>query len=164
MDKEKLIEKCNKVLAWLDANDAGAMEQVIRTNIEAALKADNDEERDKMWTAVRSVCNVLDNSPIRRMQGASSKYDAVQQANFDALENEIQQSLGVLWNSGNMQYVLQRHGKSGGGLFDSDEDYYTYASKAMMRHMKDRLDDGIWDGTIDGLSSQTFPEPEVQEQ
>ena len=98
------------------------------------------------------------------MQGATSKYDAVQQANLDALENEIQQSLGVLWNSGNMQYVLQRHGKSGGGLFESDEDYYTYASKAMMRHMRERLDNGFWDGTIEGLSSQTFPEPEVQEQ
>ena len=54
-----------------------------------------------------------------------------------------------------MNMLVLKHGKSGGGLFTADE-YSAYMSSTIVGSLKKRLKNGIWDGSRDGLNTQTF--------
>ena len=64
MDENKYTEKANEVLEWLKVNDAGALGPVIEATLQAGLTATTDEDRDKFWASVRSLCGTLPKSPI----------------------------------------------------------------------------------------------------
>ena len=66
MDEMKYAEKVGEVLEWLKVNDAGALGPVIQATCEAGLTATTDEDRDKFWASIRSLCGTLPKSPIRR--------------------------------------------------------------------------------------------------
>ena len=86
MDREKYTNKTNEILTWLDVNDAGAMDSVIRTNIQAGMDSE-DENLDRFWAAVRAVCGTLPVSPIRHGQPSSLAPEI--QASVDNVVNRV---------------------------------------------------------------------------
>ena len=161
MDKEKWIEKQEQISEWLNNNDIGAMGTVIRVNLEAGDSATTDEDRDRFWEAIRALCKTLPNSPIQKGRGSTLPIEV--QTVLDTLSDEVAQAASDFFAIGNLSNLLQKHGKSGGGLFIEDE-YPKYMVQSIMSHMRRRYKDGIWDGTLEGLNSQTFPQPEVVEE
>ena len=88
MDKNKYEMKATEILVWLNVNDAGALGPVIEATLQAGLSATTDEDRDKFWASVRSLCGTLPNSPIRR--GIQSSLTAEQSANVDSVVSRIE--------------------------------------------------------------------------
>ena len=153
MEQEKWNEKYAMINAWLDENDAGAMGQVIRVNLEAGNEAQNDDDRNRFWEAVRALCKVLPNSPIKKGRGSTLPNEV--QAVLDSISDEVAQAASDFFAIGDMNMLLLKHGKSGGGLFTADE-YSAYMSSTIVGSLKKRLKNGIWDGSRDGLNAQTF--------
>ena len=153
MEQEKFTTNINRITAWMNENDAGAMHDVVLGML--SLPADTDAERDRVWAGIRSILGILPNSPIKRGRG-SSLPDEVESV-IDALSLAHGEAMADAWNSGDNHLLMRKHGKSGGGLFESaDEVRDTYASK-MVNDLKRRYREKIWDGTRAGLNSQSFP-------
>jgi len=65
VDAKRYEFEAKQILFWLDVNNAGSLGPVIKATAQAGLTADSDEDRDKFWASVRSLCGTLPNSPIR---------------------------------------------------------------------------------------------------
>ena len=152
-----------RIMAWLNENDVGAMNDVIKVNLEAGNSATTDDDRNRFWEAVRAICKTLPNSPISH--GRGSTLDPKIQAVLDSISDEVAQAASDFFAIGNMGLILQKHGKSGGGLF-TQEEYAEYMAKQAVSNLKTRLkgDNPIWDGTRQGLETQTFPVQEAEEE
>ena len=161
MEQEKWNEKYAMINAWLDENDAGAMGQVIRVNLEAGNEAQNDDDRNRFWEAVRALCKVLPNSPIKKGRGSTLPNEV--QAVLDSISDEVAQAASDFFAIGDMNMLLLKHGKSGGGLFTADE-YSAYMSQTVVNSLKKRYKEQIWDGSRQGLLTQAFPVEEVDEE
>jgi len=152
MDDESWEKRKGKVTTFLASNDIGEMEQVINWNI---ATGDNDaENRKRYWTSITTLFGMLPNSPLGR--GRESD-----------LPNEIQQTILDIcatarpiitgsWNDG-LSGLVEKHGKSGGGLYDTDEDYADTMAKGIKsrltkyarNHIKNVEDSHTWDGSVD---------------
>lgn len=160
MEQEKYAKNLQKVRAWMNENDAGAMAPVLEAQM--ALPAETEQDRDRLWQAIRAIAAMLPNSPIKKGRGSSLPVEV--QTLIDAISHEYGVEMGLAWNAGDNRYLMRKHGKSGGGLFaNQDEVLETHAAK-MASDLKRRFNDGIWDGTREGLHSQTFPVQEVNEE
>ena len=158
MNEEKMEQRLVKLENHLSENDAGAMSDVISAQIVAARAAQKDEERDKLWLAIRSVASVLANPPSfsRRPTALTTSQQAV-------LDNQItsatEAAIAYFKVVGNL--LTQR----GGGLYENAQAFALSQTNIMTSHMTKRAqtDNGsggkIWDGTVKGLKNQTFPAP-----
>ena len=161
MEIEKWNDKVAMIIAWLKENDAGAMGQVIQVNIEAGNAAQTDEDRNRFWEAVRALCKTLPNSPIKKGRGSTLPNEV--QAVLDSISDEVAQAASDFFAIGDMNMLLLKHGKSGGGLFTADE-YSAYMSQTVVNSLKKRYKEQIWDGSRQGLLTQAFPVEEVDEE
>lgn len=161
MEIEKWNERVAMINAWLKENDAGAMGQVIQVNIEAGNNAQTDEDRNRFWEAVRALCKTLPNSPIKKGRGSTLPNEV--QAVLDSISDEVAQAASDFFAIGDMNMLLLKHGKSGGGLFTADE-YSAYMSQTVVNSLKKRYKEQIWDGSRQGLLTQAFPVEEVDEE
>ena len=160
MEQEKFEQNIQRVSAWMDENDAGAMGVVVQEMLH--LPHESDSDRDRIWAGIRSIVGMLPNSPIKRGRGSSLSPE--QEAVLSGIQNDITAGLLNLFNSPLMSVLLRKHGKSGGDLWANAEEYAEHESARIVGDLKKRLKDGIWDGTREGLNTQTFPEAEVSEE
>ena len=66
MEYNKLIEKTSSIITWLDVNDVGSMDTVLRGLITSAqVEGQTDKQYEQFWASIRSLCGTLPNSPIR---------------------------------------------------------------------------------------------------
>jgi hypothetical protein len=153
MDDASWEKRKAKVSTFLASNDIGEMEQVINWNM---TSGDNDEDnRKRYWTSITTLFGMLPNSPLGR--GRESD-----------LPNEVQQTildicgmatpiLEALHDDDLMGGLLERHGKSGGGLYETAQEYAEKEVKAIKgrltkyarNHIKEVEDVHTWDGSID---------------
>ena len=67
MEYNKLIEKTNNIITWLDVNDVGSMDTVLRGLITSAqVEGQTEKQYEQFWSSIRSLCGTLPNSPIRK--------------------------------------------------------------------------------------------------
>ena len=59
MDEDKWTERSNEIRAWLEHNDAGAMNALIEQTLNAGDAANSDDERNRFWEAVRAICRAM---------------------------------------------------------------------------------------------------------
>ena len=159
MNTEKYEANLTKIREWMKMNDAGSLGVVLEAQI--ALPVENDDDRDRVWTAIRAIAKMLPNSPIR--PGAASKLSPEVQATLDSISNGVRTAARSYFNAG-MSTLLRMHGKSGGGLYANADEFAEAEAKKIVNDLKRRMRENIWDGTIEGLSTQTFPVPEVDEE
>ena len=156
MTDEKWNKNKSKVTTYLENNDLGDMEAVIRWNLN---QGDTDvDNRKRFWTSITTLFGMLPDSPITRGRESS-------------LPEEVQQTI----NSIAVQYaeafsapfatdplfgeIVRKHGKSDYAAYD-DSDEYAEVLKNSMRisltsyyrnHIKGN-DGPQWDGTMtDGM-------------
>tara|TARA_Y100000361_G_C11031246_1_gene274911 strand:+ start:169 stop:705 length:537 start_codon:yes stop_codon:yes gene_type:complete len=153
MDDEAWNKRKSKVMTFLESNDIGEMEQVITWNINTGdVDADN---RKRYWTSITTLFGMLDNSPITRGR-ESTLPDDINQIVLN-LKAEARQAYIDLYNSGNMSSLIEKHGKSGGGLYEDAETMADKESKTVQNrltryyrnHVAGKTDEHTWDGSLD---------------
>ena len=173
MDDDAWNKRKSKVMTYLDSNDIGEMKPVIEWNI-ATGDADA-ENRKRYWTSITTLFGMLDNSPITRGRETTLP-TAVNQGILDYCVGVREASINY-FNSGDMANCLEKHGKSGGGLYDSADEYADSVEKSVKGRLtryyrnneKEVEDSHTWDGTFDKNGSPTVnyyiaPTEEVQEE
>ena len=53
MNTEKYEANLTKIREWMKMNDAGSLGVVLEAQI--ALPVENDDDRDRVWTAIRAI-------------------------------------------------------------------------------------------------------------
>jgi len=162
MEQEKYEMKANEILVWLNVNDAGALGPVIEATLQAGLSATTDEDRDKFWASVRSLCGTLPNSPIRR--GIQSNLTAEQSANVDSVVTRIETAFASI---GEAELILDvMHPRQRGdsiGHYGSIEDWAKSMAQTVMRQLKAALKEDRWNGELtDGLTNMALKEPKAE--
>tara|TARA_R110000850_G_scaffold21286_1_gene62905 strand:- start:64 stop:582 length:519 start_codon:yes stop_codon:yes gene_type:complete len=160
MNEEKYTEKANEVLEWLKVNDAGALGPVIEATLQAGLTATTDEDRDKFWASVRSLCGTLPKSPIRR--GIQSSLTAEQMAAVDSVVNRITSAFASIGEEDLILDVFfpRQRGESMGPYGDI-EAFASDMGAKVKRSIKKAITDNRWDGllTDDSLTGMVPPAP-----
>jgi DnaJ-domain-containing protein 1 len=160
MDMQKYTEKVGEVLEWLKVNDAGALGPVIQATCEAGLTATTDEDRDKFWASIRSLCGTLPKSPIRR--GIQSSLTAEQVAAVDSVVNRIESAFASIGEEELMLDVFfpRQRGDSMGPYGNIDAFASDMAAK-VKRSIKKAITENRWDGLLDDnmLTGMVPPAP-----
>ncbi len=159
MNEEKYAMNLTKVQEWMKVNDAGSLAVVLEAQM--ALPVENDDDRERVWTAIRAIAKMLPNSPIR--PGRLPNLAPEVQATLDSIANGVRTAAKNYFKAG-MGTLLRMHGKSGGGLYADADEFAESEAKKIVNDLKKRLRENIWDGTFEGLSNQNFPVPEVDEE
>jgi len=147
MDMQKYDEKVSEVLEWLKVNDAGALGPVIQATCEAGLTATTDEDRDKFWASIRSLCGTLPKSPIRR--GIQSSHTAEQMAAVDSVVTRIASAFASI---GEQDLILdvffpRQRGESI-GPYGSMDDFAADMGAKVKRSIKKAITDKRWNGLL----------------
>lgn len=147
MDMQKYTEKVGEVLEWLKVNDAGALGPVIQATCEAGLTATTDEDRDKFWASIRSLCGTLPKSPIRR--GIQSSLTAEQVAAVDSVVNRIESAFASIGEEELMLDVFfpRQRGDSMGAYANIDA-FASDMSAKVKRSIKKAITENRWDGLL----------------
>ena len=161
MENEKYNQKANEILTWLEHNDAGALGPVIEATLQAGLTATTDEDRDKFWASVRSLCGTLPKSPIRR--GIQSSLTAEMSACVDSVVNRIESAFASI---GEAELILDvMHPRQRGdsiGHYDSIESWAKAMAASGRRYMMEALNQGRWGGSMtDNLTKMALKEPKT---
>jgi hypothetical protein len=160
MDDEAWNRRVTKVEVFLQSNDVGDLSTVLEWNINTG---NNDSDnRKRYWTSITTLLGMLPNSPIQRGRETDLP-DAVAQAIRDVKAMVIEKETEH-YNNG-MATLIEKHGKSGGGLYGSAEEYAEKIGKAtatrLTRYYRnhDKKRDGPkWDGTLEnGLPTVNYP-------
>ena len=160
MEQQKYETKTNEIMVWLDANDAGSLEPVIRATIEAGLiEGTTDEQRERYWSSVRSLCGNLAKNPVRR--GSPSKHTPEALANVDAVESRL---ISVFSSIEEADLILDiyhpRQNDKHTGHYDSIEAWAASMAASGKRYLMQALNDSRWDGEmVDNLTNMALKEP-----
>tara|TARA_R110000787_G_scaffold249084_3_gene354671 strand:+ start:914 stop:1438 length:525 start_codon:yes stop_codon:yes gene_type:complete len=162
MDEMKYNEKANEILTWLKANDAGALGPVIEATLQAGFTATTDEDRDKFWASVRSLCGTLPKSPIRR--GIQSSLTATQSANVDSVITRIELAFASIGDAELiMDVFFPRQRGDSMGPYATIEDFSVDMGAKVSRALKLAIKEDRWNGElVKGLTGMTPPVPKVQ--
>ena len=163
MDKDKYETKANEILVWLNVNDAGALAPVIEATLQAGLTADSDEDRDKFWASVRSLCGTLPNSPIRR--GIQSSLTAEQSANVDSVVHRIESAFASIGEAALILDVMHPRQRGDSiGHYDSIESWAADMAASVKRKLMAAIKDNRWNGLLnsDNLTGMALPAPKVE--
>ena len=113
---------------------------------------ENPEQQDRVWDSIKSMIRGLEGSPVRR--GKKSNLPASVNVAVDQVCNEVGTIHADLFNGNSLlQAVLLKHGKAGGGAYESGEAYGKAVSKKTRTLLKKMYAAESWNGTYDGLSS-----------
>tara|TARA_R100001230_G_C5665849_1_gene170454 strand:+ start:144 stop:635 length:492 start_codon:yes stop_codon:yes gene_type:complete len=159
MEQDKYLKNIERVRAWMQENDAGALGVVIDGMVN--LSPETNEEREANWVALRALGKNLPNTFVKR--GRASAMPAEVEVAIDAISAAHGASMAEMWLQGDNRYLLRKHGKSGGGLYADHEEYMAETAAKVANQLRTRYKEGIWDGTVDGLTSQTFDQSEESE-
>lgn len=160
MEYNKLISKTNDILAWLEVNDAGALEGAIRGIITVAqVEGQTEKQYGNYWGSIRQMCGNLPNSPIRK--GTQPSIPAEALACVDSVVTQVQTAFAGITESTDLllEVVLPFRNTTGKGFESMDELAAYMAGRAKDALVKAHKD-GRWDGTLnDGLTGMTPPQP-----
>ena len=162
MDSKKNETKANEILTWLEHNDAGALGPVIEATLQAGLTATTDEDRDKFWASVRSLCGTLPKSPIRR--GIQSNLTAEQVATVDSVTSRIENAFASIGEADLiMDIMLPRQTSKRSGRYSSIEEFAADMAQSVQRKLKAAIAENRWDGSLNGdnLTGMDLPAPKA---
>ena len=88
MEYNKLKTKTDDIIVWLDVNDVGALDSVLRGMITSAqAEGQTETQYDQYWASIRALCKTLPNSPIRK--GQPTALPTQVQAVADSVVNRV---------------------------------------------------------------------------
>jgi len=163
MENEKFNQKANEILTWLKVNDAGALGPVIEATLQAGMTATTDEDRDKFWASVRSLCGTLPKSPIRR--GIQSNLTAEQIACVDSVTSRIELAFASIGEANLIVDVMHPRQRGDSiGHYPSIEAWAADMAASVKRKLMSAIKDNRWDGLLnsDNLTGMDLPAPKAE--
>jgi hypothetical protein len=163
MENEKFNQKANEILTWLEHNDAGALGPVIEATLQAGMTATTDEDRDKFWASVRSLCGTLPKSPIRR--GIQSALTAEQLACVDSVTSRIELVFASIGEADLIVDVMHPRQRGDSiGHYPSIEAWAADMASSVKRKLMVAIKENRWDGLLNGdnLTGMALPAPKDQ--
>lgn len=158
MELKRIHERAKEMQMTMKQEEI--VNEVLTNMLKEVLSCKDEAKGQNYWAAIRGYVKVLPESEKLASSRSSIPLDI--QATIKNLSQEVYDASITFYNTGNISRVLRRHGKSGGGLFNTDHEYATMMQK--MTNTKLRAEYSAkpqeWDGTIEGLPTPTPPATE----
>ena len=152
-NSEYWTARAEQGLSWLEKNDAGAFGQVLNDTLNLLIASANEpEEAERLWGAVRSVAGMLPNSFIKKGRGSS--LDPQTEASVASVLNQAETVIAphIEENFEFLQMVMFPHGRTGGEYTDA-----SHMVKDQMRTIKRNLMKALKENRWDGKSENGVP-------
>jgi hypothetical protein len=156
MDNTQWDSLCIEVNEYLEAStlDAG-LRQVVELNLQ--IGTNNPNERSAAEGALKALLKGRDGTPFRR--GQKSAVPASVRVSIDKICGVVEEaSLNYFNHDEIMGSITLKHIKSGGGSFDSAEDYASAVVKRTRSNLSKMYKAETWDGSIESLLSESSEE------
>ena len=167
MNEEKWITKRELIVSYVNNNDVGAFNVIVMGTVEAIDKTQPDD-RTPLIESLRSIFKTIDPNKVSGAfrTGKASSLPASVISVLGGIMSDVRANLQDLFNAPHMSQLLTPHGKSKdmGHLFVNDEQYAEYEAKRIENRLTRWYREKIWNGTLEGLSTLSFPSMEVEEE
>lgn len=164
MDDEGWEKRKIKVNTYLDGHpDLGEMATVIQWNLNSG--DEQPENRKRFWTNITTLFGMLPDSPISRGR-ESDLPEEIQQSILNYSVTYADCFAAAYATDPLFGEIVRKHGKSGGGTYDSESDYHGFLKTQMKgrltgyyrNHLKGVTDAPTWDGSEnDGIPAINTP-------
>ena len=164
MDYNKLVEKTNSIITWLDVNDAGSLDIVLRGMISSAqVEGQTEKQYEQFWASIRSLCSTLPNSPIRK--GTQPSLPTEVQAVVDSVVNRVVNAFVGIGEPELMLDTIMPMRNTSGEKFADIQALAEYFGKRVRRLLTDSFKNEHWDGklTDENITGLTLPVKEDKE-
>ena len=131
---EKYNENVSMVSEWLTDNEDIWSEMAFLLNAQLAVEVTTEKDATRHWSAIKSILGLCPNPPIAR-RGANCPF----RQHVESLEGLEDALLGLYGVAG---HIIFKHGKSGGGTFDTFEDYLDFMVTRFVNSMKREAKEG----------------------
>lgn len=158
MDDVKWDSLVIEVNDYLQADESldGALKQVVQLHLQVGQE--NPNEREAAANALKALLKGRDGSPLGR-RGQRSSVPAAIRVAIDRICGVVEEASMAYFNhDGIISAVTLKHAKSGGGTFESAEDYAKAQSKKVRTSLSKQFKEGTWDGSIESLLSSESEE------
>tara|TARA_R110002012_G_scaffold148_1_gene495 strand:- start:2282 stop:2764 length:483 start_codon:yes stop_codon:yes gene_type:complete len=153
MDEVKWDSLVIEINEYLEADQTldGALKQVVELHLQVGQE--NPNERDAAANALKALLKGRDGSPLGR-RGQRSAVPASVRVAIDRICGVVEEaSLAYYNHDGIISAVTLKHAKSGGGTFDSAEQYAVAQSKKVRNSLSKMYKLKTWDGSVESLLS-----------
>lgn len=151
MEWNSLVLEVEEYLAADDALDA-SLRQVVELNLQVGQN--NPSERETAKNSLKALLKGRDGTPFRR--GKKSSVPAAARVAIDRVCGIVQEAaLAYYTHDSLIASICFQHSKSGGGLFESGEDYAVAQAKRVRAKLSKMYSEGEWDGTLESLGGDS---------
>jgi len=144
---ESLVIEVNE---YLEATDdlSDAVVQVVKMNLQIGT-ADADE-RDSAILSIKALLKGRDGTPFRK--GNKASVPASVRVSIDRICAIYGEALSAFYNNHAMiPHLMFRHGKSGGGLYNSEKEYRMAELKKLRSRLGKMFKSGEWNGELEAF-------------
>ena len=148
-----------QVTLWLE-KETRPVNPAIELSIMLGNDAENDDERDTYWGAIRNLGKKYSDFPSARRGRESDLPDEVL-LNATSVKNTVINAFAGLTDADVILKVILPHGRSGGAyatINDLAEEMGNKAYRALLNAHKDK-NGSRWDGSMDGNVPLMTPPP-----
>jgi len=135
---------------------ADKMDNVVLDHmLKEALKAETEKEAQNFWASIRTYCKTIDDSPFTVNR---SNLPVEVQELLNEVKEEVYNASIIYFNA--IGQYLRKHGKSGGGLFASADEYATMMANLTYGKLRNAYNDkdDSFTGTRESLPMLTIME------
>ena len=151
MEWNSLVLEVNEYLAADSELDA-SLRQVVELNREVGQN--NESERETVKNSLKAILKGRDGTPFRR--GQKSSVPAAARVAIDRVCGIVESAALDFYNADSLiASVSFKHAKSGGGLYESGEDYAAAQAKRVRNKLNTLYKENAWDGTLESLSGDS---------
>lgn len=148
MDSEEWSDICKDVVEYLEvATDLPEpVEKVVRMNL--GIGNAEPTERETAVLSIKALLKGREGTPFRK--GHKASVPASVRVAIDRLVNHYDGALRAYYGHHPViQFITFRHGKSGGGCFNSEKEYLLAEKKKLRTKLANMYKAGNWDGTYE---------------
>jgi hypothetical protein len=164
MEYMKLKNKTDDIITWLDVNDVGALDGVLRSMIETCqVEGQTETAYDNYWASIRALCKTLPNSPIRK--GQPTALPTQVQAVADSVVSRVVTAFAGITDIELVLDTVMPMRNTSGNKFESAQEMAEYFGGRVRRLLTDSYKAGNWNGelTDDNITGLTLPSKEAKE-
>lgn len=144
---ENLVAEVNEYLeATNDLSEA--VMTVVKMNLQ--IGSNNEDERASATLSIKALLKGRDGTPFRK--GNKTSIPASVRINIDKICSVYSEAISAFFNhDALMPRILFRHGKSGGGTYESEKEYKLTELKRLRTKLSKMYKMGDWDGHMESL-------------
>ena len=164
MEYTKLKDKTDGIITWLDVNDVGALDGVLRSMVATSqVEGQTESQYDNYWASIRALCKTLPNSPIRK--GQPTALPTQVQAISDSVVTRVITAFAAISDIELVLDTVMPMRNTSGTKFETGQEMGEYFGNRVRRLLADSYKAGNWNGelTKDNITGLSLPVKEVKE-